>query len=53
MIALTEKTIGLPIPERINLVMKSDYKALSVLAETEDLIFEQFTDLSPNFAIPV
>ena len=48
MLALTEKTIGPPIPEEIKLEMKPDYKALNALAEAEDLIFEQFTDLSPN-----
>lgn len=48
MLALTEKMIGLPVPEEILQRMELNREASDALTLAEHLIFEQLTELSPH-----
>jgi hypothetical protein len=49
-LALTEKLVGVPVPEEISQVVNLNLEAQNALEEAEDLIFEQYTGISENIA---
>ncbi len=51
MIALTEKLIGLPMPDYVNNSMKPDQVSLGYLAEAEEIIFERPPEHGQDFAL--